>query len=215
MSIFKAAYNLDFEAIREYLENGGEINICNENGSSLLACYILRYLDEADPPSEAEQQLLDAHPENEYEFWDFYVYERQKTPLEKRSSGIFNQLELLFSYGADPNLCKIVDEATETALMHAVCMRDYYLTEYLLKKGADPGVRLFTPHEWDEADKEYWLMDELDIDIMNGDRGELAELDLSIAQLLWEHGLKDWGGYCIDIDKEKGVIGGHPLRVKY
>ena len=114
-----------------------------------------------------------------------------------------------------PNLCVIVDGETETALMHAVCRHDYYLCKYLLEHGADPGVRLFTKPDYETRDREYWLMDELDISIMNGDKGEAAAVTLRVAQLLWEYGLREWSGYCIDVDQKIGVTGGHPMRVLF
>lgn len=61
----------------------------------------------------------------------------------------------------------------------------------------------------------YWLMDELDISIMNGDKGAAAAVTLRVAQLLWEYGLRDWSGYCIEIHKDTGVTGAHPLRVLF
>ena len=50
-------------------------------------------------------------------------------------------------------------------------------------------------------------MDELDISIMNGDKGEAAAVTLRVAQLLWEYGLREWSGYCIDVDQKIGVTG--------
>ena len=58
-------------------------------------------------------------------------------------------------------------------------------------------------------------MDELDISIMNGDKGEAAAVTLRVAQLLWEYGLREWSGYCIDVDQNIGVTGGHPMRVLF
>ena len=44
-------------------------------------------------------------------------------------------------------------------------------------------------------------MDELDISIMNGDKGDAAVVTLRVAKLLREYGLQDWSGYCIDFDQ--------------
>lgn len=213
-SIFEAATSNDFDAIRAYVEKGNNLNICNDRGLSLLTCFIDGYYayEETDPE---ELALYDLHDEFDYDFWDSYVFKIQRTPLEARSSGILEKLDYLFAWGVDPNLCVLVDGMTETALMHAVCRHDYYLTKYLLEHGADPGVWLFAKEHYETRDREYWLMDELDISIMNGDKGDAAAVILRVAQLLWEYGLRDWSGYCIDIDKNTGVTGGHSMRVLF
>lgn len=213
-SIFEAATGYDFDAIRAYVEKGNNLNICNDKGFSLLTCFIDGYYDHEETDPE-ELALFDLHDEFDYDFWDSYVFKIQRTPLEARSSGILKKLDYLFAHGANPNLCVIVDGATETALMHVVCRHDYYLCKYLLEHRADPGVWLFSKPDYEKRDREYWLMDELDISIMNGDKGEAAAMTLRVAQLLWEYGLQDWSGYCIDIDKNTGVTGGHPMRVLF
>lgn len=214
LTIFEAAANYDFSAIRAYVEGGNSLNICNDKGHSLLACFIDGYYDHEDENPE-ELALYDIHDESDYDFWDSYVFKIQRTPLEARLSGILEKLDYLFAWGVDPNLCVLVDGMTETALMHAVCRHDYYLTKYLLEHGADPGVWLFTKEYYETRDREYWLMDELDISIMNGDKGDAAAVTLRVAQLLWEYSLRDWSGYCIDIDKDIGVTGAHPMRVLF
>ena len=214
LTIFEAAANYDFSAIRAYVEGGSSLNICNDKGHSLLACFIDGYYDHEDEDPE-ELALYDIHDESDYDFWDSYVFKIQRTPLEARSSGILEKLDYLFAWGVDPNFCVLVDGMTETALMHAVCRHDYYLTKYLLEHGADPGVWLFTKEHYETRDREYWLMDELDISIMNGDKGDAAAVTLRVAQLLWEYGLRDWSGYCIDIDKDIGVTGAHPMRTLF
>jgi hypothetical protein len=213
-SIFEAAAIFDFEVIRTYAEDGNSLNICNNKGHSLLTCFIDGYYTHGDADPE-ELALYDLHDEFDYDFWDAYVFKIQRTPLEARSSGILEKLEFVFTQGVNPNLCVMVGGATETALMHAVCRHDYYLCKYLLEHGADPGVWLFPKEDYEKRDREYWLMDELDISIMNGDKGEAAAVTLQVAQLLWEYGLRDWSGYCIDIDKNTGVTGGHPMRVLF
>ena len=213
-TIFEAAANYDFAAIRAYVESGNDLNICDDRGHSLLTCFIDGYYDLEDEDPE-ELALYDIHDESDYDFWDSYVFKIQRTPLEERPEGILEKLDYLFSRGIDPNLCVLVEEMTETALMYAVCRHDYYLTKYLLEHGADPGVWLFTKEPWETRDREYWLMDELDISIMHGDKGDAAAVTLCVAQLLWEYGLRDWGGYCIDIDKNTGVTGGHSMKVLF
>lgn len=213
-AVFLAAANYEFEKIRVFAEAGNDLNICNHKGYSLLACFINGYYVHEESDSE-ESALYDLHDECDDSFWDTYVFKIQRTPLEARSSGILEKLDFLFSHGVDPNLCIMVDGATETALMYAVCEHDYYMAKYLLEHGADPGVWLFTRPDHEKRDREYWLMDELDISIMNGYKADAADVILRIAQLLWQHGLRGWSGYCINIDKDIGVTGGHSLRGSY
>ena len=213
-TIFEKAYTYDFPALKDYILSGGEINITDKDGSSLFAEFILGYVRFGDCPEGEEKELVDTH-ENDDEFLQSYVYKYQKTPLHKRKSGIKQQLDFLFKHGADPNLYRPTSINSNTPLIYAVCDFDYFLSKYLLEHGADPGLPLFND-EYDIKDgKDYWLMDELDIAIMNGVRGELASHLLALAQLLWEYGLRDWNGYCITVDKEKGVMDGHSPRVKY
>lgn len=213
-TIFEAAEDQDLAAIRAYAEAGKDLNICNGKGHSLLTCFVDGYYAHQDTDPE-ELALYELHDEFDYDFWDAYVFKFQRTPLEERSGGLKETLDCLFAWGADPDLCVLVDGMTETALMHAVCHRDPYLTKYLLEHGADPGVWLFEKDPHEVQDREYWLMDELDISIMNGDKGAAAAVTLRVAQLLWEYGLRDWSGYCIEIHKDTGVTGAHPLRVLF
>lgn len=39
--IFDAAMDYDFESVRIYAESGGNLNICNERGYSLLTCFVV------------------------------------------------------------------------------------------------------------------------------------------------------------------------------
>ena len=213
-TIFEAAWQFDFDAVRTYVENGKDLNVCDHRGYSLLTCFIMGYYSLGCLTPE-EEKLLELHDECDYDFWDAYVYQYQKQPLEERPDDFLKKLEFLFAHGADPNLCVMEEYGTETALMQSVCWKDYYLTKYLLEHGANPGVWLFPKRDDQQSDREYWLMDELDIAIMNGAKGEAAINILRVAQLLWEYGLRDWGGYCIELDKAGGVTGGHPAGVLY
>ena len=166
-TIFEAALQFDFEAIRTYVENGNDLNVCDHSGYSLLTCFIKGYYSFGCLAPE-DEVLFEVHDECDYDFWDAYVYQYQKSPLGERSHDFLKKLEFLFSHGADPNLCIMVEDMTETALMQSVCWQDYYLTKYLLEHGANPGVWLFPERDYKQWDQEYWLMDELDIAIMNG-----------------------------------------------
>ena len=72
LTIFEAAANYDFSAIRAYVEGGSSLNICNDKGHSLLACFIDGYYDHEDEDPE-ELALYDIHDESDYDFWDSYV----------------------------------------------------------------------------------------------------------------------------------------------
>lgn len=218
-SIFEAARDYEFDVIKAYLEGGGELNICDDKGVSLFARFVEGYLMKVYEEEVKEKaELYHAHNECDYDFWDSHVYDFQVTPLEERKYKIKEELEYLIEKGADLNLCKIVDGMTDTPLSYAVCeYQDYYLTKFLLEHGANPGVWLFDESERAirPMNQEHFLIEHMDVLLMER-RGEAAETCLAIAQLLWKYGLQDWlGGFCIDIDPEKGVVGGHPLQVRF
>lgn len=213
-----AAIAHNFEQIKQYVLSGGDINILNEEGHSLLTCFVRSILPEY---TAEEDEECDKHPEDDHDFWYSFVPQFLLTPLALREDPLHEkmslqeELDFFFAHGADPNLCHMVNGMAETPLMWAVVNQDYYLTKYLLEHGSDPAIRLFEDYTAPFDSKEYWLMDHLDIQIMDGDKGARAQADLAIAQLLWEHGLNDWGGYCIDIDPDKGVVGGHTMKLQF
>ena len=72
-TIFEAAENFDFLAIRAYAEAGNDLNICDGRGHSLLTCFIDGYYDHREEDPE-ELALYDIHDECDYDFWDSYVF---------------------------------------------------------------------------------------------------------------------------------------------
>lgn len=109
---------------------------------------------------------------------------------------ILEELDYLFKCGADSNLCEIIDGYTETPLYVATCIcQDYYLTKYLLEHGADPGVWLFDENESPRDKPEKFLIEHMDIMIMNGSKEQQADNIREIAQLLRDYELKIRGYY--------------------
>ena len=51
------AYDYNFDAVRTYFNNGNPINICDENGSSLLTAFLGGYANYGDN-AENEEELL-------------------------------------------------------------------------------------------------------------------------------------------------------------
>ena len=111
---------------------------------------------------------------------------RLTIPLEKRKSGILPQLDFFFEHGVDVNLCGLPkDGSVMTPLAIAVCDEDYYLTEYLLKHGAVPKVRLFD--EWSVRQDETFLADHMS-SLLEDARGERARNAEAIDKLLSDYG---------------------------
>ena len=216
-TVFKAAKGYSFNKIKEYLEAGGDINICDSDGISILTYFIEAYLNhEHNDEEERKEELFGSHDEYDYDFWDSYIYDYQITPLGKRKYRILQELDYLLAKGVDPNLCEIVDGDAETPLYVTVCVfKDYYLTKYLLEHGADPGVWLFDENESPRDKPEDFLIEHMDVEILHGAKGRQAENVVAIAQLLWEYGLKGWTGFCIDVEPENGVKGFHSIRVRW
>ena len=213
-NIFQLASEYNFDAVFEYYNSGNSINICDEDGDSLFAAFLKGYACYGDIV-EDEEKLLKAHDEYDYEFWDSFLSEKKKTPLADRNSGeIVKQIEWFLSNGADINLCDLSKSGmVDTPLSVAVCDEDYYLTEFLLDRGANPRVWLFSDHHpWENY--EDWLIEHMDVRMMDS-KGEQFENELHIAATLAHYGLDDFNGICISIDKESRTINGHSPQWKY
>ena len=198
------ALQYNFNSIKNYTLDGGDLNIIGSDGRSLFTCFIEGYLNFGEAYTKAENDLFQEHMDDD-SFWNSFVPDAAKIPLENRPCGIKEQLDFLISQGCDLNLCEMFEGEAETALMLAVCDRDYYLAEYLLNQGADPAVWLLEENK-DKYDKEYWLLDELDISFSDGCSGDRAELSLKIAELLHKFGLTGWQGNYIQFNDFGKII---------
>ena len=213
-SIFQLASEYNFDAVFDYHNNGNSINICDEDGNSLFATFLSGYACYGDIV-EDEEELLKTHDECDYEFWDSFLSEKKKTPLDGRNGGeIVKQLEWFLSNGVDINLCDLSKSGmVDTPLSVAVCDEDYYLTKFLLEHGANPKVWLFSErHPWENYEE--WLIEHMDVKMMDS-KGEQFENELHIAAILAHYGLDDFNGICISIDKKNRTINGHSPQWKY
>ena len=182
--LFNHAFEYDFQAIVEYVNHGGNLNIMNDDGESLLCVFLEGYTNKGDTSPE-EQRELESHSDD-YDFWERHLDARLTIPLEKRNSGIFSQLSFFFEHDVDVNLCKLPkDGSVMTPLAIAVCDEDYYLTKYLLQHGADPRVRLFD--EWSLSKNEMFLPEHISF-ILEDARGERARNAEAIDKLLSDYG---------------------------
>ena len=214
--LFEKAFAYDFDAVKEYLEEGGSIEVYDGSGNSLLSALLDGYYNHVYSSDPDEAQFIEEHDDDEE--YHNHVNKYSKMPLEKRPHSIKGQIDYLMEKGISPNAVgwKEAEEhlewapCVETPLFHSVVHCDYCMTEYLLKKGADPGQKLFSDGSYEEDGYEDWLLDHLDLYIFDGDRGDAATNDLEIAALLMHYGLDQWpGGMCIDVDKENRTIHGH------
>ena len=213
-NIFELAAKYDFEAVKEWSENGNPINICDDGGNSLLTAFLDGYARFGDKV-EDEEELLKVHDETDYEFWEGFLPGKNKTPLNERNGGtIVKQLEWFLSNGADLNLLDLSkDGSADTPLSITVSAEDYYLVEYLLEHGADPKVWL-SVNERGDNEYEIFLIEDMDVHMMYS-HGELFDNQLKIAALLARYGLVDFQGHCISIDKENRIITGHNIQPKF
>ena len=200
-NIFQAADTHKFSAIKRYVDNGGDINICSKHGLSLLTLFVGSYEPEY---TREEDELTKPISEDDDFFWGGFVPSCLLTPLQDRKSGIYKKLEYFFENGADPNRYVRVDGFAKTALMIAVIRHDYYLVKYLLEHGADPTIHAYSAYR----DKDYSMFEHMDSLTFDFFHGDLHKINLAIAQLLWEYGLKGWSGTYIIIDEKTGVVGG-------
>ena len=209
--LFNHAFEYDFQAIVEYVNRGGNLNIMNDDGESLFCAFLEGYTNKGDTSPE-EQRELESHSDD-YDFWERHLDARLIIPLEKRKSGILSQLDFFFEHGVDVNLCELPkDGSVMSPLAIAVCDEDYYLTKYLLQHGADPRVRLYD--DYNNAPYELFLIEHMDF-LLEEARGERAQNLVAIARLLADNGIDRYSGICIGIDKEKSVFEYGPPIVRY
>ena len=104
-SLFNHAFEYDFQAIVEYVNHGGNLNVTNDDGESLFCVFLEGYTNE-DGTSPEEQRELESHSDD-YDFWESHLDARLTIPLEKRKSGILSQLDFFFEHDVDVNLCMI------------------------------------------------------------------------------------------------------------
>lgn len=226
--IFQAARKLDFPKIRRYVLDGGDVNIFDKNGRSLITVLIENYLVKwQEYYSDAEKELIDEMNENKKEdFLDGYLCEELRKPLDERVIDIKSELDFLIDHHADLNIGKDDgDGDIETPLMMTVGNLDYYMTEYLIEKGANPRVKLSDEETSNSIHEgiDYYLMEQVDIEIFNlswnvrdGKWPVRATTALKIAGLLHRNGLAAWNdGLCFEFDKETGIPNLDKPRWKY
>ncbi len=220
--LFEKIADYDFRVIKDYLENGGDIEVYDRYGNSILSAFIESYYYHVYYSDPDDMQFLEEHYDDEE--YHKHVNKYSKILLGDRPHLIKEQIDYLIRKGVTPNAVgwKEAKEEqewaprVETPLFHSVVNCDYCMTEYLLKNGADPRQKLFSDGDYDEVGYEDWLIEHLDIYIFNGDCGDAGTNDLEIAALLMHYGLDQWsGGMCIDVDKEKLTIHGHSSRFLY
>lgn len=214
--VLEKANGYDFEAVREYIEQGGNTEIYDGSGNSLLSALLAGYYWKIFANDSDELKFHEEHEDDEES--DTHVCRYCRMPLEDRPQPIKEQVDYLVGKGISVNAVgwKEAEKyqeyapAVQTPLFHSVVYCDYCMTKYLLELGADPGQKLFSDGDYDLDGYEDWLLDHMDYYIMDGHRGDAMELDIEIAALLMHYGLDQWdGGYCIDVDKENRTIQGH------
>ena len=214
--VLKKASAYDFAAVKEYIEQGGDIEVYDGDGRSLLSALLNAYYCLVFYSDPEEARFQEEHDDDEESH--LHVNKYCRMPLEARPHRIKEQIDYLIGKGIGVNAVgwKEAEEhqeiapAVETPLFHAVVHCDYCMTKYLLELGADPCQKLFSDGDYDIDGYEDWLIEHLDIYIFNGDRGPAADNELEIAALLMHYGLDKWrGGMCIDVDHETRTICGH------
>lgn len=220
--VFEKADSYQFDFVQEYLEQGGNAEIYDEYGSSLLTALLDAYYRLVFNKDPDEAQFLAEHDDDDE--YHQHVNKYCRMPLEERPHRIKEQIDYLMDKGIGVNAVDWEaataknpdDPCVETPLMQTVFHCDYCMAKYLLEKGADPGQKLFSHGSYDEVGYEDWLLEHMDIYLFNGDYGDAGNLDVEMVALLMHYGLDQWsGGYCIDVDKENRMIQGHGPHMKF
>ena len=66
--LFNHAFEYNFQAIVEYVNRGGNLNIMNDDGESLFCAFLEGYTNKGDTSPE-EQRELESHSDD-YDFWE-------------------------------------------------------------------------------------------------------------------------------------------------
>ena len=195
--VLKRAEAYDYDAVRAYLEQGGNPEIYDREGASLLAVLLRGYYDSVFYSDPEEAAFLREHGEGDGELYR-HVNPLCRVPLDKRPYGIRDKIDDLLARGIGINAVgwKEAEEEygpgdawVETPLFHAVVHCDYCMTEYLLEKGADPWQRLFSEGNYDEQEHEYWLLEHMDYYEDIGYCGEAGDNIRDMKALLNRYGL--------------------------
>ena len=101
-TVFEAAQDHKFSAIKRHVDNGGDINLCDKYGRSLLTLFIASYNPEY---TSEEKELLEEQPFEANMFMGTFAPKFWFIPLQERKSGIYKKLEYFFEHGADPTVC--------------------------------------------------------------------------------------------------------------
>lgn len=213
VEILRLAGEYHFDEVREYLEAGGNREVYDGYGNSLLSLiikgyYAHEYLD----PDEAALYKKEEEEARLHSNVDRY----SRVPLDERPHRIKEQIEYLLDKGIGINSVGWQEASrywkdspmVETPLLWAVVYMDYGMVKYLLEKGADPGVRMFSDEDYSVYDgQEYWLMDHLAYYLLDDFIGDAAVNIVDIMALLMHHGLEQWSGlFDIDVDHERRII---------
>lgn len=214
--IFNIARTLDLAKLCRYAQAGGDVNVLDDSGESLLTVLLCAYEEAAaETLTPEEAAAVEQAEQNDDEaFWDGFLCREATLPLAERSLPILQTLDTLFAYGADANASRMTDGMRTTPLFHSVTMLDLPMTEYLLQKGADPALQLHSDAYLFNG-RDMWLMEHLDIHLMDRATGSRAGQILRMAEALRLSGLTGWSGYCLYSDPETGRMASRPLRVKF
>ena len=209
--VFERAKEYDFDAVKTYLEQGGNPLIFDGAGSSLIALLLWGYYKNV-YTNNPDDIRLEKDCEDEMKrtgfigFFDIDITKYCKVPPEERPHSIIDEIEYLIEKGISLNAFGLEEAKAhqgseiivETPLFHAVMNRDYGMTKYLLEHGADPRIQI-CPNSDYLNDRDFWLLEDLDQALYRGDRGAAAINDAEMAALLMHYGLDQWpGGFCID-----------------
>ena len=190
-----------FDKIKQHLESGKNINKFRSKEAVLFFFLDSYYQHDVYGYDDVEDV-----PENA-------TAEEINLPLDKRQSGILEQMEWMLAQGANVN-----DGGEWLPLMLAVGNLDVAMTEYLLNHGADP-------HYAGEDDGipygcgNYYI-DDLDIAALGEsfvsapDRNVFDRI-LQIAVLFAKLGVTDVHTHCISIDSKTRTVSVSQAKVKW
>jgi len=189
-----------FVKIKDYVENGGDVNSFYKE-SAVLYEFLEEYY-----------QLVVYDPKVEYD--DEYYAEELWLPLEERPNKIFDQMKWLIEHGADLNA-----GGEWPPLIPPVAYLDYAMTEFLLANGANAHFDLEEDGDIPYGCGNYYI-DDLDVTLLNysfepNAKKEVFDQALKIATLFAKYDVTDVHTHCISIDGESRMVSVTQAKVKY
>ncbi len=187
--LFIAAAKNDLDGLKRVIAEGADIN--SRDGKyheSVLAVWLSGYYSRKDADIE-EALYMYATTNGSFEYNNFPP-DHLCVPLDHRNDGLLEAVDWMMDNGLNLNDgYSETHEIEDTPLHIAVYNMDYYMTKYLLDRGADPYEWIWSdPDEREEDEKEDAIGHLIACGLSDSSGPVTCAIWLKFARLLMEHG---------------------------